>query len=516
MMLKIAFSLAAIPRDRKSISVYTVLLVLALCELQASLSAQLIPSADRLTVYDDHLQVRWLANANLAGTSEGVSIASAAGITTITPGGSMDYNTALQWVNALNGMNVSGASGYLGHTTWTLPTSPVDDGTAPLDFGCTSHGPEGDRFGFGCTFSDMGGLFNLKTSLGLQWPNTAVPIPDTQVGPFHNFQPYLYWSAAQQHTFSFNTGWAGSNTNNHYMYVLPMVKSRVLTEYNNLPVQYVSAGVGTLEVSTDGQLVYDPAPIDVTFLADADLAKSQTFGAQCASYVSPDNATVFPPGIPCISPDGSMAQDTANNSWINGMNAYMGVGWLGQQNWRLPPDPGGCGNFGCTDSPMGDLYNIQLRRPQELRRPQGTPVVPTPDIDVGPFNHVQPYLYWSCGAPVTNPPCQTPTPPVSTQEWSFSFGNGFQGTDLQVNDLYVMIYFPQTPAQALVEAIGKALGENSQLNAFLTQAAGIISAPNADAKAGELTAFINYVNAQRGKALNAAQADELIALAQIN
>jgi hypothetical protein len=53
-----------------------------------------------------------------------------------------------------------------------------------------------------------------------------------------------------------------------------------------------------------------------------------------------------------------------------------------------------------------------------------------------------------------------------------------------------------------------------ELNAFLSQAAGISSAANAQAKAGKLRAFINHVNAQRGKALTAAQADQLIALAQ--
>ncbi len=464
--------------------------------------AELIPFPDGMTVYDTALQVRWLANANLAGTPEGVSIASLADISTITPGGSMDYNTALQWVNTLNSLDVNGTIGYLGHTTWTLPTSPVD-GTVP-DPGCTSRGPAGDGFGFGCTFSDMAGLFNLKTSLGLQWPNTAVSIPDIQVGPFHNFQPYLYWSGTEPHTFSFNTGWAGSNVNNHYMYVLPMVYGRA-TEYG-MPVNYTPTGVGTLEVSPDGQLVYDPA-MDVTWLADADLAKRQPFDAQCASYVSPDKATVFPPGIPCIAPDGSMANDTAN-AWIEGMNAYHGVGWLGQQHWMLPPGPGGCGNFGCTNTPMGELYY------NRLGLTQGTPVVSTPDINVGPFNHLQPYLYWSCGAPVTNPPCQTPPPRVPTQEWSFSFGNGFQGTDLQANDLYVMVYFPETPAQALAEAISEALGNNPEYNAFESQAANISSAPNAQAKAGKLRAFINHVNAQRGKALTAGQADELIALAQ--
>ena len=125
-------------------------------------------------------------------------------------------------------------------------------------------------------------------------------------------------------------------------------------------------------------------------------------------------------------------------SWIDGMNT---TAYLGQTNWELPSDPSGCGGFGCTGSPMGELYYTQL----ELS--QGTPVVPTPDIDVGPFYNVQHYLYWSCAGPYTSPPCQNP-PPSPNFEWSFSFGNGFQGTDLEENDLYGMVYYPDPQAQA--------------------------------------------------------------------
>ena len=490
------------------------------CVFLTGASAQLIPSADGKTVYDAHLQARWLANANLAGTTEGASIASHSGITTISPSGAMNYTTALAWLMALNSGTFDGSVGYLGHTTWTLPTSPTDV-INPQDANCTSNGPGGDRFGYGCTVADMAGLYNLKKSLGLKWPNTAVPILHSVAGPFRNFQPYLYWSKTAAgdgtgfHTFSFNTGWTGANTNNHYMYVLPMIKGKVTSEYNGtVPVSWVSAGVGELQVSTDGQLVYDPAPVNVTFLADANLARTQSFGAQCASFVPPEAATVFPPGIPCIAPDGSMANNTAHDAsnasnWINGMNAYNGTGWLGRQDWQLPPDDGGCGNFGCTDSPMGDLYYNQLGLAV------GTQVVPTPKINVGPFNHVQPYLYWSCGEPVTSPPCQTIPPRVPTQEWSFSFGNGFQGTDLQVNSMYVMVYFQQTPSQALMEAIEKDLATNRELNAILEQANDVITAPNPRAKLGALILFALEVEELRSGGLNSAQAVELIELALV-
>jgi hypothetical protein len=518
-------------------------LFLALAGSPSTASAQLIPSADGRTVYDAHLKVRWLADANLAHSPDGKVIATNASLMTITadgsispggpisPGGSMDFTTAMEWLTAVNAAN---GDGYLHHSTWTLPTSPIDPSIVFPPFpptvrdpSCTSTGPGGGGFGYGCTIADMAGLYNLTQSLGLQWPDTASPLPDVRVGPFHNFQPYLYWTSdagqpfsfdTGAQTFSFNTGWTGSNTLHHYMYVLPMIQTKVDKIFGTTPVTYVSSGVGSLQVSVDGLLVYDPV-MDITWLADADLAKSQTFGAQCASYVSTTKATTFPLGIPCIAPDGSMAGDTANKvgnpgnggvAWIDGMNAYNGVGWLGRHDWKLPASGNCGGHFGCLDSALGELFH-------QLGLDKGAGVFVNQNVSVGPFYDVQPYLYWSCGGPVTiDPPCHTPTPLESNQEWSFSFGNGFQGTDLQGNDLYVMLYFQQTPAAALTEAIVNDLGSSPELNSFLAQANDIIIAPNGHAKTGRLIAFVNHVNAQTGNALNIAQAGELIALAQVN
>lgn len=378
--------------------------------------AALIPSADGLTVYDTTLRVTWLANANLAATQK-------FGTSNINPDGSMNFSTALQWVEALNAMN--GGAGYLGHNNWTMPRTPVLDST------CRANGPNGD-FGFNCTHSAMGSLYNV--SLALNYPDSAVSIPDYIVGPFTDFQPYLYWSATANpdsskgyRTFSFDTGWEGSNVNKHYMYVLPMIPGK-------LPGTYYPTGVSDLQISADGRTVYDPIPppAGVTWLADANLAKSQNFG------IVGTNGD----GTALINPDGSMANDTAQTLWIPAMNAYIGpdgVGWLGQTAWQLPPtaDPDSSCNasFDCTGSPMGELFYSQLGLSA------GVAVVPTPDTDVGPFHNIQPYLYWSCGEPDTNPPCQA-APPAPGYEWSFSFGNGFEGTDLIGNDLYVMVYSP--------------------------------------------------------------------------
>ena len=370
--------------------------------------ADLIPSADGMTVYDTVAHVTWLAKANFAAEQW-------FGIQGINLNGSMSYTTAVAWVSAMNAYD-SGA-GYLGHHDWTLPTTPLIDST------CALTGPNGN-FGFGCTNSALGSLY---LELGFQFPDTTVPIPANTVGPFINFQPYLYWSDTSNgrgtnsngyFTFSFNSGWQGGNLDAHYMYALPMIMGQVAATYH-------AAGVGTLQVSDDGKLVYDPDAI-VTWLANANLAASKSFGAQCTKN----------DGTLCINPDGSMSHDTAE-SWVSGMNA---AAWLGQTTWQLPPtrdadadcDP----DYGCDASPMGKLFYDQLGLTA------GESVTATPNIVVGPFTDIQPYLYWTCeGAPGTRAPCLA-AGPANNFQYSFSMGNGFEGTDILANDLYVMVYYP--------------------------------------------------------------------------
>jgi len=352
--------------------------------------------------YDSRLRVTWLADANLPATQT-------FGVQGVHKSGSMNYATALRWVAAMN------ESGYLGHHNWQLPTAPDEDPT------CARTGRHGESFGFGCSESVLGSLY-YKT-LGLRAPNTAVPLPSTNTGPFRNFQPYLYWSLSAAAdpkqgfiSFSFNTGFQGANAGPNHLYVLPLIKGP-------LPGTTPASGEG-LRASADGKTIYDPRS-QVTWLADANLAETQSFG------------------VPNITRDGAMDHDTALR-WIDAMNkADRGRGYLGQTHWQLPEtgraDPScslrGTTGYDCTGSAMGALYY------QQLGLHRGDPVVATPDVTVGPFHHLQPYLYWACSGASALSPCRADGPAAGF-EWNFSFGNGFQGTNLTRNDLYVMVYFP--------------------------------------------------------------------------
>ncbi len=60
----------------------------------------------------------------------------------------MDYQTALNWVNALNSYNAG--EGWLNHHNWQLPTNPGVDKT------CTQM--NGDNFGGLCSGDAMGSV----------------------------------------------------------------------------------------------------------------------------------------------------------------------------------------------------------------------------------------------------------------------------------------------------------------------------------------------------------------------
>lgn len=368
----------------------------------------LMPSGDGTTVYDTANNITWLADANLASTVRfGLALCGAgAGQPCLNTSGSMNYQSAVAWVAAMNAAN------YLGHSNWQLPTTPLADKT------CAKTGPNGGSFGFGCT---AGALDTIYDGVGLKPPNTAVPIPANTVGPFQNLQPYLYWSqssagAAQGNaTFSFATGWQGANTLPNLLYLLPMIPGK-------LPGTPPANGT-SLQVSADGKTVYDPMT-NITWLTNANVAATNTFGLpRCTDPATPSL---------CIAQDGAMTWSSAMQLLAN-MN---GAAYLGQTNWQAPPVDPSCPGYNCDGSqnPMGNLFYDQLGFQK------GMNAVTVPDIKIGPFHNIQPYLYWTCEGATIQSPCQADGP-APNFEWSYSFGSGFQGTDLLANDLFVTVYF---------------------------------------------------------------------------
>ena len=185
-----------------------------------------------------------------------------------------------------------------------------------------------------------------------------------------------------------------------------------------------------------GQAYYDTV-LDITWLADANLADSNAFG------VDGD-----------INVNGSMHWNEANNNWIAAMNADGGTGYLGFDDWRLPtlsPISGGPSfqydfrNNGTADhgygatgigwrtgagdfvSEMGYMYYVNMARLGLCTPDNNAPAGCTVQPGVGPrnnhpFANLQLSHYWTglefSGLEIA------PDPPHA---WYFAFSGGIQG-----------------------------------------------------------------------------------------
>jgi hypothetical protein len=72
-------------------------------------------------------------------------------------------------------------------------------------------------------------------------------------------------------------------------------------------------------------------------------------------------------------------------------------------------------------------------------------VVTAPNIAVGAFTNIRPYLYWTCQGSTAHAPCDGSVAETGFQ-WSFWFDNGFEGTDVSAHDMYVTAYFVGSPS----------------------------------------------------------------------
>jgi len=150
-------------------------------------------------IYDDVLDITWLQDANLAATNT-------FGVSGINADGTMSWNTAQDWIAAMN------AAVYLGFSDWRLPTTP--DAGGPFVFGWDGIQPYTYNYGYNMTTSEMGYMFYVNLgNVGLRPTNyNGGSVPErppgtfglANVGPFQNFgQPFPitlaipYWSGTQ-------------------------------------------------------------------------------------------------------------------------------------------------------------------------------------------------------------------------------------------------------------------------------------------------------------------------------
>jgi hypothetical protein len=407
-------------------------------------------------VYDSNQGLCWLADANLAGNPfvramVNLSPINPDGLTTpvINPDGTMDYQTALNWVNALNDYNHG--NGWLNHHNWQLPTAQATDTS------CSSH--NGGNFGALCSGSALGNLYNK--GLGIAYPNSVVSAFASFVWPLVNLQPGIYWTGSSQSggesTFSFNTGDDGANTTNYnFFHVLPMTRdvlgSVVFSGPSCSVLPYVN-GPGA------GKAVYDSCT-GLSWPLDANLAARNDFGFVATTFLSSNidgmqltvpminkDGAVFFDAIAYSTPSGRVACPTATtpcppgtHNWIVAMNNNN---YAGSQNWMLP-------SAGDQQTP-GDLNTLF----SDLGLPPGDVRLEWFGF-VGPFPHLQPGFYWMCERNDTNPPnpqapcnpalmpgqsCQT-APNCPPFEYSFNFDDGFEGTDHPSKHFSVMVYYP--------------------------------------------------------------------------
>ncbi len=97
----------------------------------ATLMAVSIGGGTNNAVYDDVLNITWLANANLAVTNQfGLSLSTSVSddtANTVGSTGRMTWNNANAWITA---MNNDGSNGYLGVDTWRQPEVNAVNGSS--------------------------------------------------------------------------------------------------------------------------------------------------------------------------------------------------------------------------------------------------------------------------------------------------------------------------------------------------------------------------------------------------
>ena len=407
--------------------------------------------------------IKWLADANFAASLRPDSPYWVPGI---NPDGSMSLSTAVEFINQLNHY------AYLGITNWRLPTTIAKD-----DSSCSFISMMvGDSFGYNCgepynaagnanpayPYSELAGLF--YNGLGGQAHNNITLVHNSAYRLFKHLQPYLYWSDTAQsnnlhfaNDFWFQNGFEGTEDEYDSMFVLPVSTTTTGTPPVTIPAcaavmppscSGLLAGLGldttlppahlTLQLSPDGTLIYDPT-LNVTFLANANLAAT----------LSPSSPYYFKD----INPDGSMNAKTLVK-FLKALNDPAHP-YLGLTGWTVPlvadygPDSNctlssvGPGNFGGGYNCDGQANQLGELFYDQLGGMAGHDIAWTSNWYTWffthlIFTHLESNYYWQC-YPTQPGHCE---PGTGGGEPSFSFLSGYQGSQTDVNDLFVLLEVP--------------------------------------------------------------------------
>lgn len=207
-------------------------------------------------VYDDVLNITWLANANLAASNN-------FGVAGITLVGGMNWDTAENFITAIN------SASYLGANTWRLPTSTPLNGSvfdisltydgssdnsyqlsAPVD---AIYNPNGQSPGFIGSelayhyynnFEAIGSCYGTGSSISGCQSSTVFGIANAQdtegnKSLFSNIQNSVYWTgtelAADAFNFHTDVGLQDSNTKDQTHFVWAVADGNLAANAVPLP-----------------------------------------------------------------------------------------------------------------------------------------------------------------------------------------------------------------------------------------------------------------------------------------
>ena len=174
----------------------------------SAVQATLIPytSGGVGLVYDDDLNLTWVANANLFKTQYDADTTTVSQITAAVPTitdsvgthtvAASDFNTGnglMTWWGAMAWAEWLDQVAYGGADDWRLPTTQQPDSSCSDQYDAGA--PYGvQSYGYGCTGSEMGHLFYTEGGLSA---GQSILSNSILTSDFSNMQHAVYWSSTE-------------------------------------------------------------------------------------------------------------------------------------------------------------------------------------------------------------------------------------------------------------------------------------------------------------------------------